>query len=159
LRASEVVGLKVGDIDSQRMTLRVEQGKGRKDRYAMLSPVLLERLRVWWRVARAQGKKLDGGWLYLAKIRDLLSELPPGIKLGADVVATATVPQPFFADTAVRRRSSLKYSSAADLSGHHPLSERAHELPSLSHHRHRDSRRNCGRVRRFLPCRFLLSIL
>ena len=64
LRASEVVGLKVGDIDSQRMTLRVEQGKGRKDRYAMLSPVLLERLRTWWRVAHAQGKPLDGGWLF-----------------------------------------------------------------------------------------------
>jgi integrase len=64
LRASEVVGLKVGDIDSQRMTLRVEQGKGRKDRYAMLSPVLLERLRVWRRVARAQGKMPDGGWLF-----------------------------------------------------------------------------------------------
>ena len=64
LRASEVVGLKVGDIDSTRMTLRVEQGKGRKDRYAMLSPVLLERLRAWWRVARAQGKMRDGGWLF-----------------------------------------------------------------------------------------------
>ena len=64
LRVGEVVALKVSDIDSQRMTLRVEQGKGRKDRYAMLSPVLLERLRVWWRVARAQGKMLDGGWLF-----------------------------------------------------------------------------------------------
>ena len=64
LRASEVVALKVGDIDSQRMTLRVEQGKGRKDRYAMLSPVLLERLRTWWKVARTQGKMLDGGWLF-----------------------------------------------------------------------------------------------
>jgi integrase/recombinase XerD len=64
LRASEVTALKVGDIDSQRMTLRIEQGKGHKDRYAMLSPVLLERLRVWWRVARAQGKMLDGGWLF-----------------------------------------------------------------------------------------------
>ena len=64
LRVSEVVALKVGDIDSERMTLRVEQGKGSKDRYAMLSPVLLERLRVWWRVARAQGKMLDGGWLF-----------------------------------------------------------------------------------------------
>lgn len=64
LRVNEVVTLKVGDIDSQRMTLRVEQGKGQKDRYAMLSPVLLERLRVWWRVARAQGKMLDGGWLF-----------------------------------------------------------------------------------------------
>ena len=64
LRASEVVALKVGDIDSQRMTLRIEQGKGRRDSYAMLSPVLLERLRVWWRVARAQGCMLDGGWLF-----------------------------------------------------------------------------------------------
>jgi site-specific recombinase XerD len=59
-----VVALKVGDIDSQRMTVRVEQGKGRKDRYAILSPILLERLRVWWRVARAQGKMPDGGWLF-----------------------------------------------------------------------------------------------
>ena len=64
LRVGEVVALKVSDIDSQRMTLRVEQGKGRKDRYAMLSPVLLERLRCWWRVARAQGRMLDGGWLF-----------------------------------------------------------------------------------------------
>ncbi len=64
LRASEVVALKVTDIDSQRMTLRVEQGKGRKDRCAMLPPLLLERLRTWWRVARAQGKMLDGGWLF-----------------------------------------------------------------------------------------------
>jgi integrase len=47
LRASEVVALRVGDVDSQRMALRVEQGKGHKDRYAMLPPVLLERLRVW----------------------------------------------------------------------------------------------------------------
>ena len=43
LRASEVISLKVTDVDSQRMTLRVEQGKGAKDRYAMLSPVLLQR--------------------------------------------------------------------------------------------------------------------
>lgn len=64
LRASEVVALKVSDIDSQRMTLRIEQGKGRKDRNAMLPPLLLERLRTWWRVARAQGKMLDGGWLF-----------------------------------------------------------------------------------------------
>ena len=64
LRASEVVTLRVSDIDSQRMTLRIEQGKGRRDRYAMLSPVLLERLRVWWRVAHAQGCMLDGGWLF-----------------------------------------------------------------------------------------------
>lgn len=64
LRVSEVVGLKVTDIDSKRMTLRVEQGKGRKDRYAMLPPLLLERLRAWWRLANAQGKMLPGGWLF-----------------------------------------------------------------------------------------------
>jgi len=64
LRASEVVALKVSDIDSTRMTLRIEQGKGHKDRYAMLCPVLLEHLRAWWRAGRAQGKMLDGGWLF-----------------------------------------------------------------------------------------------
>lgn len=64
LRASEVIHLKVTDVDSQRMTLRVEQGKGRKDRYAMLSPVLLLRLRSWWRIANRQGRMLPGGWLF-----------------------------------------------------------------------------------------------
>jgi len=52
LRASEVVGLKVSDIDSERMRIRVEQGKGRRDRDALLSPHLLSVLRNWWRVAR-----------------------------------------------------------------------------------------------------------
>ena len=64
LRAGEVLALKVSDIDSQRMALRIEQGKGSKDRYAMLSPVLLECLRTWWKTARAQGKMLPGGWLF-----------------------------------------------------------------------------------------------
>ena len=64
LRASEVVALKVSDIDSQRMVLRIEQGKGSKDRYAMLSPVLLEQLRAWWRHAHAEGRILAGGWLF-----------------------------------------------------------------------------------------------
>src|ERR1700719_3459869 len=52
LRAMEVVALKVADIDSQRMLIRVEQGKGRRDRFAMLSPKLLELLRDWYRIAR-----------------------------------------------------------------------------------------------------------
>lgn len=52
LRISETVSLKVSDIDSKRMLIRVEQGKGRKDRYAMLSPRLLGVLRVYWRQAR-----------------------------------------------------------------------------------------------------------
>lgn len=49
LRAAEVVALKISDIDSKRMLIRVEQGKGRKDRHAMLSPQLLDVLRAWWR--------------------------------------------------------------------------------------------------------------
>ena len=55
LRAAEVISLKIGDIDSKRMVIRVEQGKGRKDRYVMLSPHLLELLRAWWKAARPQG--------------------------------------------------------------------------------------------------------
>jgi integrase/recombinase XerD len=52
LRASELVGLRIGDIDSRRMVIRVQQGKGRKDRYVMLSPKLLELLRDYWRKYR-----------------------------------------------------------------------------------------------------------
>jgi integrase/recombinase XerD len=58
LRASEVVSLKICDIDSKRSLIRVEQGKGRKDRHAMLSPQLLEVLRAWWWQCRSQG------WLF-----------------------------------------------------------------------------------------------
>ena len=52
LRVSEVVRLAVADIDSERMVIRVEQGKGGRDRYVMLSPRLLEILRVYWRIVR-----------------------------------------------------------------------------------------------------------
>ena len=52
LRAAEVVALKISDIDSERMVIRVEEGKGQKDRYAMLSPTLLALLRHWYREAR-----------------------------------------------------------------------------------------------------------
>jgi integrase/recombinase XerD len=52
LRVSQVVALKVSDVDSKRMLLKVEQGKGRKDRFAMLSPQLLELLRDWYRISR-----------------------------------------------------------------------------------------------------------
>jgi site-specific recombinase XerD len=64
LRASEVVSLKISDIDSERMVIRVEQGKGRKDRDAMLSPPLLDLLRAWWRAAHKRGVMLPGGWLF-----------------------------------------------------------------------------------------------
>ena len=64
LRASEVVSLKVSDIDSERMVIRVEQGKGRKDRYAMLPDPLLDLLRAWWRAGRDRDVMLPGGWLF-----------------------------------------------------------------------------------------------
>ncbi len=64
LRMSEVATLKVSDIDGERKTLHVEQGKGRKDRYAMLSPALLDILQRWWKEGRASGLMLDGGWLF-----------------------------------------------------------------------------------------------
>ena len=67
LRVSEVVALKVDDIDSRRMVIRVDQGKGRKDRYVMLSPTLLGLLRSWWREASARGKMLPHGWLFLGQ--------------------------------------------------------------------------------------------
>lgn len=54
LRTSEVIALRVGDIDSKRMLIRVREGKGRKDRYVNLSPVLLEMLRWWWELERPQ---------------------------------------------------------------------------------------------------------
>ena len=60
LRASEVTNLKVRDIDSDRMLIHVERGKGGKDRDVMLSPSLLELLRAYWREARPQGWLLPG---------------------------------------------------------------------------------------------------
>ena len=52
LRASEAASIKIADIDSGRMVIRVEQGKGGRDRYVMLSPQLLGILRSYWRLAR-----------------------------------------------------------------------------------------------------------
>jgi integrase/recombinase XerD len=67
LRVSEVVSLQVGDIDSRRMLIRVRQGKGKKDRYAMLSARLLEVLRCWWRSQHPAGqrqKTAPEDWLF-----------------------------------------------------------------------------------------------
>ena len=61
LRAAEVCSLKIGDIDSDRMLIHVERGKGQKDRKVMLSPALLGLLRDWWREARPEG------WLFPGK--------------------------------------------------------------------------------------------
>ena len=75
LRISEVVRLKPADIDSQRMVIRVEQGKGQKDRYVMLSPKLLEILRRWWRVNKPRP------WLFPSDI--------PGRHISKDAVEQA----------------------------------------------------------------------
>jgi integrase/recombinase XerD len=60
LRISEAVHLKPTDIDSQRMVIRVEQGKGQKDRYVMLSPKLLETLRSYWRAVHPKDWLFEG---------------------------------------------------------------------------------------------------
>src|SRR4029453_11389834 len=64
LRASEAVRLKVSDIDSSRMMIRIEEGKGAKDRYAMLSPQLLTILRGYWRLVRPRH------WLFPGRDED-----------------------------------------------------------------------------------------
>src|ERR1700726_506400 len=61
LRVSEAVHLKPNAIDSKRMVIRVEQGKGQKDRYVMLSPKLLETLRIYWRARRSKEEWLFPG--------------------------------------------------------------------------------------------------
>jgi site-specific recombinase XerD len=77
LRVSEVCQLKVTDIDSQRMTIRIEQGKGAKDRYTMLSPRLLTELRRYWRVNRPQH------WLF------------PGARMAAEPILVKTAQRIF----------------------------------------------------------------
>jgi len=75
LRISEAVRLTVPAIDSARMVIRVDQGKGQKDRYVMLSPKLLKTLRDWWRVERPQQ------WLFPGDI--------PGRHISMDAVEHA----------------------------------------------------------------------
>jgi len=70
LRISEAVSLRAADIDSARMVIRVRQGKGAKDRETVLSPMLLELLRHWWRLARP-GKD----WLFPSSYRGRLFHL------------------------------------------------------------------------------------
>lgn len=78
LRVSEAVHLKVTDIDSKRMVVRVEQGKGKKDRYTILSHALVDQLRVYWRMWHPRE------WLF------------PGSKCGAPLSARTI--QKIFAD-------------------------------------------------------------
>lgn len=64
LRISEIVSLATRDINSKNMTIHVKQGKGKKDRLAMLSPALLDKLRMWWRYGLKNHKVLKNGWLF-----------------------------------------------------------------------------------------------
>jgi len=79
VRVTEAVHLRATDIDSQRMTIRIEQGKGRKDRYVQLSPKLLELLRSYWRKVR------PGEWLFPGQV----PTQPLGREAVADAVAHA----------------------------------------------------------------------
>jgi len=64
LRTSEIVHLKISDIDGDRKIIHVEDGKGQRDRNALLSPGLRKILRAWYREGQAQRKMLPGGWLF-----------------------------------------------------------------------------------------------
>jgi len=70
LRVGELVRLRLDDIHADRMLIRVDQGKGRKDRYTLLSPRLLSELRAYWRIERPHG------WLFLNRGRN--DHLPVG---------------------------------------------------------------------------------
>jgi site-specific recombinase XerD len=83
LRASEVISLKVSDIDSRQMTIRIEQGKGHKDRTAKLSPLLLELLRNWWKVARPPV------WLFPSRMSAFDHISPRQLARGCQAAVTA----------------------------------------------------------------------
>jgi len=76
LRVSEVASLKVDDIDSERMLIRIEQGKGRKDRNAMLSPQLLALLRLWWKEGKTT-RRHAAAWLAVPRAHPWRSDLDP----------------------------------------------------------------------------------
>jgi integrase len=94
LRGGEIVMLRLGDIDSRRMLIRVEMGKGRKDRHAMLSPQLLELLRAWWRQCRSQGWLFPGRDPFLPMtVRQLPATWrlrPPGSAAGSHRIRCGT---------------------------------------------------------------------
>jgi site-specific recombinase XerD len=83
LRASEVISLKVSNIDSRQMTIRVEQGKGHKDRTAKLSPLLLELLRAWWTQARPPV------WLFPSRMSAFDHISPRQLARGCQAAVTA----------------------------------------------------------------------
>jgi len=127
LRVSEATHLKVTDIDSQRMVIRVEQGKGQKDRYVMLSPRLLEELRTYWKRAR------PAAWLFPATCRpaDQPTCGEPGVRQGPPRLGHRQADHPAF--DAPRLRTHL-LEAGTDvrriqlLLGHRSLATTSHYL-------------------------------
>ena len=116
LRVSEVAALKVDDIDSTRMLIRVEQGKGRKDRNAMLSPQLLGLLRLWWREGKRRGVMLPHGWLFPG--RNALEpistrQLNRAVHEAAEAAGIRKRVSPHTVATALRRTCSSRMSTSA----------------------------------------------
>jgi integrase len=118
LRISEVTRLKVSDIHSQRMVLRVEQGKGQVDRYVMLLPRLLEILRTYWQAGQPQHWLFPGGFLTSPSTLlrsgwrvDIRAEHPHCVKTrwkstkGRNIRYLPLHPGPADASTLVRRRT------------------------------------------------------
>jgi site-specific recombinase XerD len=111
LRASEVCNLKVKDIDSDRMLIHVDDGKGGRDRKAMLSPSLLDLLREYWRESRPEG------WLFPRKPK--ITPLSPRQLNRAFTSAKhmAGISKPATLHTSCRRRAigTMRHSFATHL--------------------------------------------
>ena len=125
LRASEAVGLKIGNIDSQRMVIRIEHGKGGKDRYVMLSAQLLRILRTYWRLARpkhwlAPGR--DGSWPIDVQVLHAASR-SAGAAAGLDKRVTVHTLRHSFATHLLETGTELRIIQV--LLGHNNLSSTA----------------------------------
>ena len=133
LRISEVVSLRLTDIDSERMVIRIRQGKGQKDRYVMLSPKLLEILRDWWRVEKPKH------WLFPGDL--------PGQHISKDAVEQASqkarrrsrIPKPITPHALRHAFAVHLLETGTDvrtiqlLLGHRTLATTARHLPPARH--------------------------
>ena len=139
LRISEAVRLKVADIDSERMVIRVEQGKGQKDRDVMLSPKLLQILRSWWPVNKPKqwlfpGDRVDGPH----QQRRGRASLPEGAStLRYCQTGHTPFPSPQFCNPSAGirdRRAHHSTAAGSSQSGYHgPLSAHRHYQGVLHH--------------------------
>ena len=149
LRVSEIVALKVTDIDSTRMLIRVEQGKGRKDRHAMLSPQLLELLRAWWREGRRRRVMLPQGWLFPG--RNPVTPLSTR-QMNRAVHAAAQAAEIRQAGDAAHAAPQLRHPSAGT-GCRHPRDPGPARARQARHHRALCPRRHQHHPRRHEPAR------